>query len=52
MIYGNSESDKLEVGVNRHTVLSMGFSGGASGIEPTCQFRRRKIHGLDPWIRK
>ena len=29
-----------------------GFPGGASGKEPTCQFRRPKRHGLDPWVRK
>ena len=52
MIYGNRASDKLELGVNRRTLLSMGFSGGARGTEPTCQFRRRKTRGLDPWIRK
>ena len=23
-----------------------------SGKEPACQFRRRKRHGLDPWVRK
>ena len=25
---------------------------GASGKEPTCQHRRRKRHGYDPWVRK
>ena len=29
---------------------SMGFSGGASGKEPTCQCRRCKRHRLDPWV--
>ena len=51
-IYGNRKSDELELGVNRHTLLPMGFPGGASGTEPTCQLRRRKTRGLDPWIRK
>ena len=25
------------------------FPGGTSGKEPTCQFRRHKILGFDPW---
>ena len=29
-----------------------GFPGGASGKEPTCQCRRHKRHGFDPWVRK
>ena len=28
----------------------MGFLGGTSGKEPTCQCRRHKRHGFDPWI--
>ena len=30
----------------------MGFPGGAGGKEPTCQSRRRKRHGFDPWVGK
>ena len=30
----------------------MGFSGGASGKEPTCQCRRYKKLKFDPWVRK
>ena len=29
-----------------------GFPGGASCKEPTCQYRRHKWRGLDPWVRK
>ena len=29
-----------------------GFSGGASGKEPTCQCRRHKRCGFSPWIGK
>ena len=29
-----------------------GFSGGPSGEEPTCQGRRCKRQGLDPWVEK
>ena len=28
------------------------FSRGASGKEPTCQYRRHKRCGFDPWVRK
>ena len=30
----------------------MGFPGGASSKEPTCQCRRRKRHGFHPWVGK
>ena len=29
-----------------------GFPGGACGKEPTCQCRRHKRLGLDPWVKK
>ena len=32
--------------------LPLGFSGGASGKEYTCQWRRHKSHGFNPWVRK
>ena len=35
----------------RHMCSSC-FPGGASGKGPTCQCRRPKRHGFDPWIRK
>ena len=28
------------------------FPGGASGKEPTSQFRRYKRQGFNPWVRK
>ena len=28
------------------------FPSGASGKEPTCQCRRHKSYGFDPWVRK
>jgi len=28
-----------------------GFPGGVSGKEPTCQCRRLKRRGFDPWVR-
>ena len=30
----------------------LGFSGGASGKEPTSQCRRHKRQGFDPWVGK
>jgi len=30
----------------------LGFLGGTSGKEPTCQCRRHKRRGFHPWIRK
>ena len=35
-----------------YVYIFMGFPGGVSGKEPTCQCRRCKNHGFDPWIRK
>ena len=32
--------------------LVKGFPGGASGKEPTCQCRRGKRYGFDPWVGK
>ena len=32
--------------------MYMGFPGGASGKEPTCQSRRHKWPGFSPWVRK
>ena len=30
----------------------MGFPGGTSGKEPTCQCRRHKRHWFEPWVGK
>ena len=32
--------------------MMQGFPGGASGKEPTCQCRRLKRRGFDPWVGK
>ena len=34
------------------TSFALGFPGGASGKEPTCQWRRPKRCGFNPWVRK
>ena len=33
-------------------LVNLGFPGGASGKEPTCQCRRHKRFRFDPWIQK
>jgi len=30
----------------------LGFPGGTSGKEPTCQLRRHKEHRSNPWVGK
>ena len=32
--------------------MYLGFPGGASGKELTCQYRRRKGRLFDPWVEK
>ena len=32
--------------------LALGFPGGASIKEPTCQSKINKKHGFDPWVEK
>ena len=32
--------------------LVLGFQSGTSGKEPTCQCRRCKRHGFEPWVGK
>ena len=32
-------------------IESVGFPGGASDKEPTCQCKRCKRHGFDPWVK-
>ena len=36
----------------RHCVPYFGFPGWVSGKESTCQCRRRRRHGFDPWVGK
>ena len=31
---------------------AIGFQSGTSGKEPTCQWRKHKTCGFDPWVRK
>ena len=35
-----------------HYWSDLAAAGGASNKEPTCQFRRHKRHGFNPWVRK
>ena len=32
--------------------IYMGIPGGASGKKPTCECKRHRRHGFDPWARK
>ena len=41
----------LEV-IHTYIYTYMGFPRGASGKEHTCQCRRLKRQGFDPWVRK
>ena len=43
----NLKEQKLEL-----NVPFLGFLGNTSGKEPTCQCRRGKRCGFDPWVRK
>ena len=36
----------------RYNTKDTCFPGCTSGKEPTCQCRKHKRHGLDPWVRK
>ena len=42
----------MEFGQIRASILVLGFPGGASGKEPTCQCRRCKRQGFDSWVGK
>ena len=35
-----------------HTRDFLGFPCGAGGIEHSCQCRKHKRHGFDPWVRR
>ena len=32
--------------------MILGFSGGISGMEPACKYRRHKRRGFSPWVGK
>ena len=36
------------IGENVYIMWILGFPGGASGKEPTCQCKRHKRHGFNP----
>ena len=40
------------IGEYHHNITSLDFSGGAGSKEPTCQCRRHKRCGFDPWVKK
>ena len=46
---GWGEGIVREFGIDMYT---LDFAGSASGKEPTCQCRRRKRRGFNPWVGK
>ena len=48
----NSTNAWTQVHAQVWGLLKYGFSGGAGGKEPTCQCRRHKRSGFDPWVGK
>ena len=42
----------LEIKNSFMVKLALGFPGGASDKEPTCQCRRQKRHQFNPWVGK
>ena len=52
--FGASETFETEAAITGCTpnliLFSKGFPGGTSGKEPSCQCRKRKRHGFDPWV--
>ena len=36
----------------KYSTQLLGFPGSSSDKEPTCQCRRYKRHGFDPWVKK
>ena len=52
-VYGVAQSrTRLTQLSSSSSIVILGFSGGASGKEPTCQSRRHKRCGFSPWIGK
>ena len=49
---GEEEPCTWCVCVLSRSVGYQGFAGGANGKESTCQCRRHKRHGFNPWVRK
>ena len=49
---GYSPRGRKESDVTERIGTALGFPGGASVKESTCQYRRRKRCGFDPWVGK
>ena len=50
----NKEDHGFQILIKFRYILTdtLGFPGGASGKESTCQCRRHKRRGFNPWVRK
>ena len=49
-IWATREAQTL--GIKKVLPITLGFPGGTSGKESTCQYRRHKRPRFDPWVRK
>ena len=47
-----SQKEKNRYHILMHIYVIYDLLGGGSGKEPTCQCRRHKRHGFNPWVRK
>ena len=47
-----STGSQSQTPLSMHTTLSLGFSGGASGKESSCQHRRHKRRSFETWVEK
>ena len=49
---GTQGPTMLQLKILHAGIKTLGLPGGISGKEPTCQCRRCKRQGFDPWVRK
>ena len=46
------DKQEMQNSILKKVLSVLAFPGGTSGKEPTCQRRRQRRYGLDPWVRK
>ena len=51
-IYGDCTALLVIAHIFQSYILTLGFPGGTSGKEPSCQCRRSKRRGFDSWVKK
>ena len=52
LYHNNVDINLLSIYYMLHPVPTLEFPWWFHGKESTCQYRRRKRHGFDPWVRK